>query len=175
MIEKTLSTRRAFTGRLLTLDVVEVELEPGVTSRREIVHHGGAVAILARGPDGRLVFVRQYRKPLERELTEVVAGGMEPDETPEQSARREVHEETGYAVKSLMPLGVIYAAPGYTDEALHVFYADLEPTAVASEPDHDERIALVWLDDTEFERGIAAGEWRDSKTLAAWALFKARK
>jgi ADP-ribose pyrophosphatase len=172
MIEKTLSTHRAFTGRMLALDVVEVELEPGVKSRREIVHHRGAVAVLARGPDGRFVFVRQYRKPMEVELTEIVAGCLEPGETPEQSARREVHEETGFAVKTLAPLGIIYPSAGYTDEVIHLFYAELEPSPTARQQDHDERITLVQLDAGEFERGLAAGEWRDAKTLAAWALFK---
>jgi ADP-ribose pyrophosphatase len=175
MIETTLTTQRAFTGRLLTLDVLEVELEPGVTSRREVVHHRGAVAVLARGPDGRFVFVRQYRKPMEAELTEIIAGCLEPGETPEESARREVREETGYAVRTLAPLGIIYPSPGYTDEVIHLFFADLEPAPAAQQQDHDERITLVWFDTAELERDIAAGEWRDGKTLAAWAIFRQKR
>jgi ADP-ribose pyrophosphatase len=174
VIEKTLSTQRAFTGRLLSLDVLEVELETGVRAHREIVHHRGAVAVLARGHDGRFLFVRQYRKPVESDLIEIVAGCLEPGESPEQNARRELREETGYAARTLTPLGVIYPSPGYTDELIHLFYADLEPTPAAPQPDHDERIALAWFDAAEFERGIAAGAWRDAKTLAAWALFKQR-
>ena len=172
MLEKTLSTQRIFAGRMLALDVVEVELEPGVKSRREIVHHRGAVGVLARGPDGRFVFVRQYRKPMEAEITEIVAGCLEPGETPEQSARREVHEETGFAARTLTPLGLIYPSPGYTDEVIHLFYAELEPSPAVQQQDHDERITLVHRDAAEFERGLAAGEWPDAKTLAAWALFK---
>ena len=174
MIEKTLATQRAFTGGFLTLDVLEVELEPGVRSRREIVHHAGAVAVLARDPEGCFVLVRQYRKPIERELTEIIAGCLEPDETPEQCAAREVLEETGYAVRTLTSMGILHTTPGYSDEIIHMFRAELSASPAAQQTDRDERIVVERLTAEAFEQRIRDGLITDGKTLAAWALHKSR-
>ena len=172
MIEKTLSTERVFSGRLLTLDVLEVELEPGVRARREVVRHPGAAAVLARAPDGRFVFVRQFRKPVERELVEIIAGCLERGETPAQCAAREVLEETGSTVRSLSPLGTLYPTPGYTDEIIHLFRAELAPAPAAQRTDRDERIVLERLTPEAFEQQVRDGAITDGKTLAAWALHK---
>lgn len=172
MHEKTLSSTPAFSGRLLKVEVLEVELEPGVRSTREIVRHGGATAIVARIPDGRFVWVRQFRKAIENELLEVVAGGIEKAEPPPDCARREIKEETGHDVLSLTPLGTAYPAPGYTDEMLHFFFAELSARREAQNGDHDERITVVYLTEAEFETLLDQGAIHDGKTLAAWLLFK---
>ena len=174
MTEKTLATERVFTGRLLTLDVLEVELEPGVRSRREVVHHPGAVAVLARTPDGCYVFVRQYRKPIEREAVEIIAGCLERGETPEQCAAREVMEETGYAIRTLTSLGMIHTTPGYSDEVIHIFRAELAASPAAQQTDRDERITVERMTAETFEQKIRDGAIADGKTLAAWALHKVR-
>jgi ADP-ribose pyrophosphatase len=172
--ETTLSTTRVFSGRILGVEVLDIEIEPGVRSRREVVRHAGAVAAVARCPDGRFVFVRQYRKAVERELLEIVAGGLEKGEVPADCARRELKEETGHDVLSIRPLGAFYPAPGYADEILHIFFAELSAASGAHEGDHDERIVVEYLTDAEFEALVARGEIHDAKTLAAWLLFKRR-
>ena len=175
MYEKTLTSTPAFSGRLLNVEVLEVELEPGVRSRREIVRHPGATAIVARIPDGRFVFVRQFRKPIETELLEIVAGGLEKGELPADCARREIKEETGHDVLSLRPLGTAYPAPGYTDEILHLFFAELSATRDAQHGDHDERITVEYLTEAEVEALLDQGAIHDGKTLAAWLLFTRKR
>jgi ADP-ribose pyrophosphatase len=175
MHEKTLSERRVFAGRLLNVDVVEVELPCGLRSSREIVRHPGGVVILAELPDGRFVFVRQFRKPLETVLTEVVAGTLHAGEDPALCAGRELQEETGYRAAHLERLGTITTAPGYTAERLHVFYARLEEPPQAIRPDEDERIEVVLLNPHDVERMILSEEIWDGKTLAAWCLWKTRR
>lgn len=174
MHEKTLSVRRGFTGKLLNLDVVDVELAHGLRSVREIVRHPGGVVILARLPDGRFVLVRQFRKALESVLLEAVAGTLHPGEDPTLCARRELEEETGYQAETLVRLGVIAPAPGYTEERLHLFYATLHPQAGALSPDEDEKIEVVQLTATQVEALMLSGEIWDAKTLAAWFLMKAK-
>jgi len=174
MNEKTISSQRAFDGRLLKLDVLEVELDNGRRARREIVRHPGAVAIWARAPDGRFVFVRQFRKAIEQELVEVVAGTLEAGETPEACARREIREETGYAVKTLTPLGSIFTAPGFCTERIFLFYAELA-TSGPADPDPDERLDVVLLDEAAWKAMISRGAVQDAKTWAAWGMFEARR
>ena len=177
MNEKTVSSQQVFDGRLIKLDVLEVELDNGRRARREIVRHPGAVAIWARAPDGRFVFVRQFRKAIEQELLEIVAGTLEAGETPEACARREIREETGYAVKILTPLGYIFTAPGFCTEQIAVFYAELaggpgSPGGRDAAPDPDEHLEVVWLDEAAWKAMLARGAVQDAKTWAAWGMFK---
>lgn len=172
MYEKTMDTRTAFQGKLLRVDVMEVELEDGVRSVREVVRHPGAAVILAQLPDGQFVFVRQYRKAVDQVLLEAVAGTLDPDEAPEVCARRELTEETGYTAETLKPLGTLYPAPGYSEEVLHVFLATLAPQRGAMAPDDDERITIQTFTREALEHMVANGALRDAKTLAAWMLYR---
>lgn len=175
MNETTISARRVFDGRLLKLDVLEVELANGRRARREVVRHPGAVAVWARAPDGRFVFVRQFRKAIEGDLLEIVAGTREAGEPPDTCAIREVREETGCDVKTLVPLGFIHTAPGFCEERLELFFAELLETGRRAEPDPDEALDVVRLTREEWEARVARGDIRDAKTLAAWAIVRARK
>lgn len=173
--EKTISSQTVYDGRILRLDVLHVRLADGRESMREIVRHGAAAVVLARLPDGRFLFVRQFRKPMEDMMLEAVAGGMEPGETPEQCARRETAEETGYTVASILPLGPLVCSPGYCTEVLHAFYATLAPQTGQQHLDADEAIDTVALTRAEVEQAIADGSLRDGKTLAAWAKWRAHE
>jgi ADP-ribose pyrophosphatase len=172
--EKTLGAREMFRGRIFRVESLDVELANGRRSAREIVRHPGAVVILGERPDGRFVLVRQFRKAVEAELLEVVAGTLDPGESPEAAARRELKEETGYDAASIRKLGVIIAAPGYCDERLHVYHALLSPQSSDAAPDPDESLDAVCVTAGDIEERIARGEVEDAKTLAAWMLYRSR-
>jgi len=171
MVEHTIGQRVAYSGRLLKIEVLDVELDSGVRSVREIVRHSGASVVLARLADGRFALVRQYRKAVERELLEAVAGTLDPGETPEACAARELTEETGHAAEAIEKIGAIYPAPGYADEQLHIYYARLKPDVNDVSPDEDEVLSVVYLDAADIERMIESGEICDAKTIAAWHLY----
>ena len=175
LYEKTLSVSTAFKGRALVIDVIDIELPDGRRSVRECVRHRGAVAILARRPDGAFIFARQYRKCIEQAYIEVPAGCMEVGEAPDVAAERELREESGYLVKSLMPLGSIYACPGYSEEQLHLFFAEVEEKPGATDFDSDENVETLLFDEPTVERLILDGTISDAKTLSAWLLYKMRK
>ena len=71
LTEKTLATERKYTGKIISVDLLDIELPDGRKAKREVIRHGNAVAILARRPDGKFVFVKQYRKAAEEALIEV--------------------------------------------------------------------------------------------------------
>lgn len=172
LFEKTLTKKTIYTGRILTLEVQEVELPDGTRAPRELIRHAPAVGVLARRPDGAFVFVRQFRKAVERVMLEIVAGICEPGEAPAATAARELREETGYTAARLVELGSAFATPGYVDEQFTLFFAELDPVGGATEHDVDERVEAVVLGRAEFERMLRAGEIIDAKTLAAWLLFE---
>ena len=174
LTERTLSVRRSFTGRHVVVDTIDVELPDGRKAAREVVRHRGAVAILARKPNGRFVFVKQYRKCIERAYVEVVAGGIDEGEAPDVAAHRELREESGYAVRRLLPLGTIFACPGYSEEELHLFYADIEETPGDTDFDPDENVVTLEYDEAAVEAAILDGSISDAKTLSAWQLWRLR-
>jgi ADP-ribose pyrophosphatase len=171
MYEKTLRTKTIFEGRILSLDVLDVELADGRTGTREIIRHGAAVAVIARRRDGRFVFIRQFRKAMERVCFEVMAGNVDPGEEMEAAAIRELKEETGYVPDTIRFLSSIYPSVGYCTERIDVFYAEVhEPGETDFDP--DENIETVLITEQEMDAMIRAGKMDDAKTLAAWALWK---
>ena len=122
MPERTLSSRRAFSGRLLALRVDEVELESGRQATREVVEHPGAVAILAWDGE-RLAAVRQWRQAAAAELLEIPAGTREPGESPLVTAQRELAEECGLSAARWEEGPAFYTAPGFSTELLTLFLA----------------------------------------------------
>ena len=173
-MEETLDSKIVFSGRALTLEVLDIDIGHGCVSQREIIRHPGAVVVLAQRPDERFVFVRQYRKAIETLLLEAVAGTLEENESPEDCARRELEEESGYTADSMHFLGTIVPAPGYSSEKLHLFYARIGMEAGDVRPDEDERIEVVHLTRAEVEHAIDKGKLWDAKSLAAWLLYLRR-
>jgi len=171
MSEKTISKTEAFRGKLLTLEQHDVVLEDGTKAYREIIRHPGAIGVIARHQDGHFIFVRQYRKAIEQMMTEVVAGLLDPGEQYEVAARRELEEETGYIATSLIHLGTVYASPGYVDEKVEIYLADVAGKSAALSLDHGERIEVVEMSREEFSMAVRHGQIQDAKTLAAWALM----
>ncbi|HUG53935.1 MAG TPA: NUDIX hydrolase [Vicinamibacteria bacterium] len=163
------STRRVYTGKVLSLDVDELEEPGGVRTTREVVRHLGSVAVLAAHDDGTVVLVRQYRYPVDDSLWELPAGRLDPGESPEEAAQRELQEEIGHRATSLRKIAFFYTTPGFCDEAMHVFRASgLVPAA--AQGDEDERIEVRSFPLDELEAMIARGEVREGKTLVALLL-----
>lgn len=172
MHEKTLKRETVFSGRLVQVETLEVELETGLHAYRELVRHPGAVCVLLRAPDGRLALVRQFRVGAQKQMLEVVAGILDAGEEPDAAAHREVREETGFRLARLSRMGVLYPTPGYVEERIICYYGE---AAVMGDRqlDHDERVEVELLEQTEFVARIRRGEIEDAKTLAAWALYQA--
>ena len=174
MSEETLRSKRVFSGRLLKVEVAKVALDGGRHARREIVRHPGAVAVLAREPRGRFIFVRQFRKAVETDLLEVVAGTRAARETPGKCAARELQEETGYAVKKLTHLGYIYTAPGFCNERIDLFLAEVKAKRGRQMTEDDEKITVVLLSPREVKAMIERQRIHDAKTLVLWLLAQRR-
>ena len=161
-----LTSRRIHPGKVLSLDVDEVE-EPGdVHAVREVVRHTGSVAALPIQDDGRIVLVRQYRYAVDESLWELPAGRRDPGESPEEGVQRELREEIGHEAGHLEPLSFFYTTPGFCDEAMYVFRATKLRPAVA-EGDEDERIEVASFTLEEARAMIARGDIREGKTLVA--------
>jgi len=177
--EKTLKTEEIFNGKILHVQVLEVELPDGKTSKREIIKHPGAVCVLAVTNEHKVVMVEQYRKAAERALIEIPAGKLEPGEDPLEAAKRELEEETGYACAKLEPVTAFYTSPGFADEYIHLYAGTgLEKLSNPKAGDDDEFVDILELGMDEVREMIRSGKICDAKTLVAlqhWMLEEARK
>ncbi|MDZ5471124.1 NUDIX hydrolase (plasmid) [Bacillus sp. 31A1R] len=166
--EKTIKTEKIFSGRVISLQVDDVELPNGKTSKREIVKHPGAVAVIAIKDDNKIVMVEQFRKPLERSLVEIPAGKLEAGEEPINTARRELEEETGYVCDELEWLISFYTSPGFADELIHLYVAKgLKKKENAAQLDEDEFVNLVELTLEEAVQYVGEKKIYDAKTAFA--------
>ncbi|ADM38363.1 ADP-ribose pyrophosphatase [Bacillus spizizenii ATCC 6633 = JCM 2499] len=166
--EKTISKEQIFSGKVIDLYVEDVELPNGKTSKREIVKHPGAVAILAVTEEGKIIMVKQFRKPLERAIVEIPAGKLEKGEEPEYTALRELEEETGYTAKKLTKITAFYTSPGFADEIVHVFLA--EELSVLEEKralDEDEFVEVMEVTLEDALKLVESREVYDAKTAYA--------
>lgn len=170
-MEDTLTKNKLYQGKIITLETQEVLLADGKQAFREIVRHPGGVCILARDEKDRILLVRQFRKPMEEAYLELPAGKLETHLTPEENAKKELEEETGYRCGSLVYLGAYASSPGYSDEMIHLYHAQ-ELTPGVKGGDEDEFIDLIRLTDEEFVKGLRLGVIKDLKTVAAYTLSK---
>ncbi|WP_203332710.1 NUDIX domain-containing protein [Planococcus beigongshangi] len=170
--EKTISSERIYEGKVINLKVDEVKLPNGNTSKRELIEHPGAVAILAITPERKIIMVEQYRKALERSIIEVPAGKIEKGEAPEVTAMRELEEETGYTASALELIQSFSTSPGFADEVIHLYLAEgLEKAETGAALDEDEFVELLEVTIEEAEEMMGDNRIYDAKTAFAvlWA------
>jgi len=166
-----IATRRAYSGRLLKVDLDTVRAPDGSTFDLEIVRHPGASAVVPllsepTDPDPKVLMLRQYRYAAGGTLWEIPAGVLQPGEEPLACARRELEEETGARAEKIEHLTTIFTTPGFTDERIHLFCAT---GIVAGEPRHeaDEFIELRVESLSSVMGMIGSGEITDAKSIVA--------
>ena len=168
--ERTLSSRLIYEGKAVKLRVDTVKMPGGREAKREIVEHDDCVAIIAIDADDNALLVKQFRKPVERELLEIPAGGIDMGEDPEAAVSRELREETGYLPRKVERLGGFYSTPGYGTEYLYLYLAtDLIPSQLFAED--TENISLVRVPLSRIPELITSGSICDAKSIAGLLIF----
>jgi ADP-ribose pyrophosphatase len=161
-----LSRREVFQGRTIRMDVDRVRLPNGRVMDFDMVHHPGAAAVVPVLESGEVLLVRQYRYATGGWLLEVPAGKLDPGETPESCARREVEEEVGYRPGTLQELGWIWTTPGFTDEKIWLYLAT-GLTAAQQGLQDDEVLSVERMPLGEAVAWAASGEIVDGKSTCA--------
>lgn len=163
-----------FRGRVFTVEAGEMTFPNGHVHTVEIVRHNPSVVLIPIEADGRVVLIRQFRAPLDREIWEFPAGSIDDGESPDAAARRECEEEIGRVPDRIEKIRGLYPAPGFCDEQL-IFYrvAGLrEPDAgSARKPDEDEYIVTKRVSVAEARGMVERGEIIDLKTAYALTLI----
>lgn len=171
LVERPISSQKVFGGRLLHVFLDEVRLPDGETSTREWIKHPGAAAVLPVFKNGDIMLVKQFRYPMSQIFYEVPAGKLDPDETADRTAIRELREETGLVCQEFEYLGHFYPGIGYSDELIHLYIAwNIE--TLKQQVDRDEFLLKCRIPFREAVIMVHNGEISDSKTiitlLRAW-------
>lgn len=169
--EKTLESQRIYEGAIINLRRDKVTVQNG-TSYREIVEHNGGAVLAALTAEGKLVMVRQFRKPAERVMLEVPAGKIDEGETPMQAAVRELKEETGYTAGNVKHLLSFYPSVGYSQEQLHL-YLCTDLTAGETCFDENEAIDIEEMEVELLFNMVQSGQIQDAKTVIAILMVRA--
>lgn len=172
---RKLGERLVHNGHTISLGIGSFADPSGEEHEREVIHHPGAVAMVALLDDcSSVLLVRQYRSALEGPLLEIPAGKRDvAGEPPEITAARELEEEVGYRPGRLVKLAEFYTTPGFCDERAIVYLAlDLQPgTAAPHGPEEThmtvERVALA-----DVGAMIASGGLCDAKTIIGLTLAR---
>ncbi|WP_206460810.1 NUDIX hydrolase [Anaerovorax sp. IOR16] len=171
--EKTISSEMIYKGAILNLRKDKVTVKGEATSYREIVEHNGGVGIAALTPEGKMLMIKQFRKPAEQVVLEVPAGKRETGEDPMITAIRELKEETGYTADQVTFLSAFYSSIGYSTEIIYLYLATgLKPGETNF--DEHEAIDLFEYDVAELKEMVINGQIIDGKTINAILLVAAR-
>jgi ADP-ribose pyrophosphatase len=163
-------SEEVFAGKLLRVKRDTVRLPDGKQATREFVTHPGAVVMIAELPNGKLLFERQFRYPLDRVFLELPAGKIHPGEEILLTARRELQEETGFVAERWHYLGVIHPCIGYSDERIEIFFAQ-GLSHVGHALDEGEFLEVHELHLDEAMEAVRDGRLTDGKSVACllWA------
>jgi ADP-ribose pyrophosphatase len=162
-------------GRVIDVGTEDVTLPSGVRTTLDVIRHPGASCVLPVVDDGRVVLIRQFRHCANGWLWEAPAGTLNPGETPEQCARREVTEESGLVAGRLEHVGFVFTAPGFTDEQIHLWLAH-DCTPAPTHHDDDEVITEVrHFSAAEIDDLLRDGTLCDAKTMAVLLQWRVRQ
>jgi 8-oxo-dGTP pyrophosphatase MutT (NUDIX family) len=177
------SSTKVFDGMMIDVRHDVLEGVDGGTFTREIISHGGAVAIVAVDERGRVLVLRQYRHAPAERLIELPAGLLDVEgEEPLAAAKRELAEEAGLAAESWRLLLDMLTSPGFTDERVLIYLAE-NITQVAAPEDfvaeHEEAdMERHWVELDALVDGALHGSVRDgiliAGSLALWAYRRGK-
>ncbi len=172
--EKTIKSEKVFEGKIIDLRVETIEFPDGTTAYRELVDHPGGVGVIALTDEGKILMVRQYRKPIEKPILEIPAGKLDKNEDPKVCGIRELQEETGYRAKEMISLGYMYPSPGFANEITYMFFAKGLEKGIDN-PDDDEFLDVEEFSVEEIRRMILNNDINDAKTVIAFLKCEAMK
>ncbi len=169
LTEILLSSETLLSGCFLQIRSDTVQLPDGLSAIREYVVHPGAVMVIPLLEDAfgntRIVLERQFRHPVGQVMVEFPAGKLDPHESMQDCAQRELREETGYSAAQWAHAGVMHPVISYSTEFIDIWFAR-QLTLGSQHLDQGEILDVFTATPTEFMQWCREGKVTDAKTLA---------
>ena len=164
LTEKKTGGREIYSGHVVHLYVDDILLPDGGSAKREVLRHSGAVCIAPVNSKRELLFVRQFRYAVGRELLELPAGRIDAGEDPQLTGIRELREETGYIAHDVSYVGRLFPTPGYSDEVIWLYVCTVDSENVGTDTDDGEFVDTVAIPFDKAVEMVMNDELFDSKT-----------
>jgi len=162
---QVLGSQTVYEGKVFGIRRDEVIEPTGVRTTREMITHPGSVVVLPVLPDERVLLIQQYRYAARQFLWELVAGRIDPGETPIEGAARELKEETGYTARKLKIFLEFFPTPGFLEEKMYLLLAEGLTPGKAT-PEDDEKIIARAYTHKQLDEMLRKKKLRDAKTIA---------
>ena len=167
---KITKSKEVYSCGLFRVTEDEAQDKTGWKMKRSIVRHNGSAVMMAVDEKKRVMLVRQYRLPANRNMWEIPAGKVDEGENVLQAAKRELIEETGLRAKKWKKLVSFFPSPGYVEEKMTIYLAT-ELTQGESQPMDDERIETRWFTKKELRKMLESNEILDAKTMIGFLYW----
>ena len=171
-MEDKIATLGTLCAPSFSVDLDQVKKRNGRLTRRLVIQHPSAVSIIPLIGEDKVLLVTQYRYAVGRETLELPAGKLDPGESPQEAATRELAEETGYQARTWKKLLSFAPSVGYSTEIIHIFAArDLSPLEESPVNDGEiDRVETVSL--SQLKKMIVEGRIIDGTTILTLAAFE---
>lgn len=164
--EKKIKSELKYDGYVVKVYFDTVELEDGSNATRDVVRHKGAACVAPVTDKGELIFVRQFRYAVNKELLELPAGKLDTfDEDPYLCAVRELREETGFTADEIVFMGEFISSAGFCDENIRLYMAK-GLHAGEAKLDEGEFLDVERIPLAKAKEMVLSGEIIDGKTQA---------
>ena len=178
---KILKEKTAFNKKLI-IEEGKISINKKKVSHERVLREDASAVLVYNAETGKVILTRQFRFAIasksKEDILEIVAGKIEGGKSPDETAIREVEEETGYRTKkeNLKLLLSCFSTPGYSSECFYIYYARVTNADKISEGGGEEKenefIQVTELGLEEFRSMIQNAEIKDAKTyIAALYLF----
>lgn len=158
------------TPRFQVVEFTSASSNSDAPLRKQIVIHPGSVAIIPMVDKQHICLIRNHRIAVDKTLIELPAGTIDPPESPQTTAVRELQEETGYRAARLRELPALFMSPGILHERMHFFLAE-DLQAGPPQREAGERIENLVVSWTEALEMVVRGDIEDAKTVAGLLLW----
>jgi len=161
-------------GQIIEVYTDTMELPSGNTAQWDFISHKGAAAIVPVNKEGKIIMVKQYRNAIEQYTLEIPAGGLNPGESMETCAARELEEETGYRSEKIEHLFDLFTTVAFCNEKIGIYYSE-DLILSKQSLDEDEFVSVEAYTLEELTDYIFRGKIVDAKTIAAILAYKTKK
>lgn len=177
IIPEVLESEEVYKGKILSIQRDTLTRGDGKTFIRETAVASDAVGIVAMDDQDRILLIRQYRHPMGRPVWEIPAGKMDVDgEKPEETALRELREETDTTADSVELLTLFLNSAGWTTEKTYVYLAKGLSGVPEFERENEEAdIEKKWIPLQEAYEMVVSGKLDDAKTVIGILLTKSHE